>query len=409
MSVVLGLAIANDRVRAVAVRAERVVWFGEAELESHDRIADVVAKLLSAALRGRMRRPSVVVAIGPSFTQTRVIGGLPPMKDTTVLARIIREGTSRFFLQNGIPLVTGNVRVIEPGRVWASAFDEPVVNAAIAGCRAARFRVRAVVPTTAVLGAAFEVDQLLWGDGPVHAEIEIAHGDVIAVRRRPHVLAEDHAYPSTREALSKIGVDAWRFADAYGAAVRASNPPLALKPGRGDFAPSEVPRWRLGVAAMLALGASVVALAAPGFVAQARARAAEARLAELAEARSVAVVAETQLARFTTVLNEVAAFDAERRSITMLLADITRVLPDGNAIVTFRVDSAGGTIVAVAPRAAGVVAALEDVPGIVSPQIVGPVTRERVGERELERITVRFLLANREPYPSGSMVGGDDR
>jgi hypothetical protein len=130
----------------------------------------------------------------------------------------------------------------------------------------------------------------------------------------------------------------------------------------------------------------------PGLVAQHSIRASELRLAELAEARGAAVVAESQLIRFNEVLSQVAAFDAGRRSLTLLLADVTRALPEGNALVTFRVDSAGGMLIAIAPRAAGVVAALEAVPGTASPQIVGPVTRERIGERELERVTVRFLL-----------------
>ncbi len=403
MRTMLGIAIAHDRVRAVALRAGSVAWAAEVEVDSPDRMADAVAELLSAVPFRRMRRPPVALAIGPACAQTRVIGGLPPLKDVRVLSRMVREGSGRFFLRNGIPLLTSGVRVIEPGRVWAAAFDEPVVDAVLAGCRATRFRVRGVAPSVAVLGAALEGDCIVWADGPVHAEVEFANGDIVAVRRWPQPTEEGVEPLRPREALAKLGDRAWRFADAYGAAVCAADLPLALRPGRAVAGPAVAPHWRLAAAATAAAAAAAAALTGPGLVAQRSARESAARLAELAEARNAAIVAEAQLERFNTVLDEVAAFDAERRSITLLLAEITRALPDGNALVAFRVDSAGGTVVAVSPRAAGVVAALEKVPGIASPRIVGPVTRERVGARELERITVRFLLAG------GDRMGSEPR
>ncbi|MGH7719649.1 MAG: hypothetical protein ACREON_12500, partial [Gemmatimonadaceae bacterium] len=80
--------------------------------------------------------------------------------------------------------------------------------------------------------------------------------------------------------------------------------------------------------------------------------------------------------------------------LTLLMADLTRALPEGSALVAFRSDSAAGSIVALAPRAAAVLTAMEHVPGVVGPEIFGPVTREVVKEKELERVTVRFRLAD---------------
>lgn len=396
MRTVLGLAIARDRIRAVLLKSCTVAWAAEAEVESRERLAEAVVRLLAAAPRGRLRRPPVVAAIGPAAAQVRMISGLPPLTDVRLLSRMIREGSSRFFLKNGVPLVTGGVWLIERGRVWAAAYDEPVVDAVLAGCRGARFRVHGVVPTAAVLGAALEGDRLRWADGSVHAEVELANGELVAVRRKPNPLAEDAEAYRPRGPLAKLGEAAWRYADAYGAAACGAQVPLALRPGRRAADPPVPPRWRLGLAAAAASTAAVAAVVGPGLLAERSARVAEARLAELAEARNLAVVAESELARFTAVLQEVAAFDTGRRSMTLLLAGITRALPEGNALVAFRVDSAGGSVIGVGPRATGIVAALETVEGIASPQIIGPVTRERVGDRELERVTVRFHLT--EPH-----------
>jgi hypothetical protein len=59
-------------------------------------------------------------------------------------------------------------------------------------------------------------------------------------------------------------------------------------------------------------------------------------------------------------------------------------------LVTARLDSLGGAVVVLAPHATSTLASLDSVAGIAAPQIVGPVTKEVVGSRELERATVQF-------------------
>jgi hypothetical protein len=115
-----------------------------------------------------------------------------------------------------------------------------------------------------------------------------------------------------------------------------------------------------------------------------------ARIAAVQDRRRAASDTERELARITGALAEAAAFDSARYSPTLLLADLTAALPTGSAVVAFRVDTASGSVVALAPRAAAVVQPLERLPGLVSPEIVGPVTRETVAGRELERVMVRF-------------------
>jgi hypothetical protein len=89
-------------------------------------------------------------------------------------------------------------------------------------------------------------------------------------------------------------------------------------------------------------------------------------------------------------LAEVAAFDASRRSPTLILSQLTRALPENAALVTVRLDTAGGTMVILAPRAAAALAALDRVAAVIAPEIIGPVTKEMAGTRELERATMQF-------------------
>ena len=91
-------------------------------------------------------------------------------------------------------------------------------------------------------------------------------------------------------------------------------------------------------------------------------------------------------------LAQVATFDASRRSVTLILAQLERALPENAALVTVRLDTAGGTMVILAPRAAAALAALDSVPAVVAPVIIGPVTKEMAGTRELERATIQFRL-----------------
>jgi hypothetical protein len=60
--------------------------------------------------------------------------------------------------------------------------------------------------------------------------------------------------------------------------------------------------------------------------------------------------------------------------------------------VTLRVDSAGGSFVALATRGAAVLPSLGKLSEIDGASISGPVTREIVGTQELERVTIRFRL-----------------
>jgi hypothetical protein len=61
-------------------------------------------------------------------------------------------------------------------------------------------------------------------------------------------------------------------------------------------------------------------------------------------------------------------------------------------LIALTVDSAKGSAVILATNAMDVLPALDSVALIETTQLSGPVTRERIGDRDLERATVVFTL-----------------
>jgi hypothetical protein len=118
MAVLLGIAVGADRIRAVALKAGRIVAATEAEVGPGDSLSAAITELLSGAPLPRFPRPRVVVAMGPSLAQTRRIAGLPPLEDGKLLAEMVREGSGKFFLRNGVPLATTGVRIVAPSPPW---------------------------------------------------------------------------------------------------------------------------------------------------------------------------------------------------------------------------------------------------------------------------------------------------
>ena len=396
----VGLGVAADRVRAVGVAGDTVRWAIELERSEGEPLGEKLRALLArcpldSSPLGCWPRPRVAAAIGPSAVQVKRLTGLPPLEDPAALASLVREGAGRFFLRNGVPLLTTGVRLVEPGTAWAAAFDAPIVEQVERACASAGLRVRIVAPSAIALGRATNGRQISWVDGDVRAELAFSEGKITAVRQVAmhhglgHHEVEEPASPVA--ALASLGGQALAFADAYGATRLGRDEPLALRPGRASLggSPSQARTWT----AAATLGLTVIAaLVGPPVAASRATTRARARLqlvgAQLRTARAV----ERDLGQISGALEEAAAFNATHRSATMLLADITRALPKEAALVAFEIDSATGTLVAITPRASRVTTALEGVRGIASPQIVGPVTRAMAGGGELEQVTVRFQL-----------------
>lgn len=438
----VGIGISAGSVRAVGVSGDAIRWAIELERNESEPLSETIEALIerSPIIRARGRtpaqahaehrplshslpgwpmagwlRPGVVVAIGPSAVQLKRLTGLPPLTDAAALEALVREGAGRFFLKNGVPLITTGVRLVEPGTVWAAAFEAPVVSEVERACRATDLRLQAIVPTATALAhatiPAANGARMVWVDGDVCTELAFSDGRVESVRRLPSDRSAECfascdvsdtaaiGQPLPVDALQKLGERSLAFADAYGATRLAQrlarDEPLILRAGSAALGSSRHPepsRRRLAVAASVFLLAAASAIAGPSLAAVRSARDARARLQSMEKEVLRAENAESDLSHLSQALTEVAGFESSRRSATTLLAELTRALPREAALVALDVDPTGGTLVALSARASQVTSALEKVKEIASPEIVGPVTRETTGSREVERVTVRFRL-----------------
>ena len=353
--------------------------------------------------RWRLRRPMVIVAVGPSRVQTKLVTELGEAKDTVAAATRLHEGAGRFFLANGAPLVTGVGRLTRDG-AWAAAYEGPVLDAITSGCRAAGVRLAGIVPSVFIAPLAMNGETIVIRDGQVVAEVVVESGELRQVHRRLGT-ADDpsRAAPTAVTArLANLGEQSARFAEAYGAAIASPSAWTLRSTIAEGHARSAIPRWRSAIAVAAACAGIGFAIVAPWLGARLKATRAEHALAALAGEQATAMDVRQRVEQVTLALDEVARFSEDRRSPLALLAALTAALPAASAIVTLKVDSAGGTIVALAPRAALIVTQLERVEAIVAPEIIGPVSREVVAGRELERVTVRFRLAGRAPSGESS-------
>jgi hypothetical protein len=390
----IGLGIGRDGVRAVALRAGRIAWALE-RARAEEPLARTIEQVLADAPIARWPRTRVIAAVGPAHAQTKRLVGLPPVSDTSRLGDVVRESASRFFLRNGVPLVT-TWRPSADGMPWAAAVEQPVLEAIERACRARRVKLAAIVPTVSVLGSSADeatgAERIAWTDGELCVELAFEAGELVAARRASGASSLTAVGSRHFAGLDVLGPDGSRFADALGAARARPDAVLAWR-GGGDSQARTVAGWRLALAAIATIMAGVASLAAPGVAARVAERAAMARLTALAPVRRDVTFAEREFAKLTAGLSEVAAFDAPRYPMAPLLADFARVLPDESALVTLRVVRDAGNLVVLTPRAAVVLTKLETVPGIESAEIIGPVTREVLAGKTLERVTIRFRVS----------------
>ena len=429
----LGLGLATDHVSVVCARGTAILWAETRSRMPDEPLAEALRALLDTVPAARPqnvpRRPRqrrglprrqwtawgrarITVALGPAAVQVKRLTGLPPLDDPAALTALVRENVQRFFLRNGVPLITSRVRVAAPGVVWAAAFEAPVVEEFARACAAAGLDRIRVVPTVMALPRILTGSCARWTDGPCRVALDFDGPELEDVRRVEGTTTSADAALPLPAALAVFGDRAALVADAYA----ATQVPRGRRFGWGDDvlaasllalaprAPSETaapPGWRLAAAAGAFLLAACWALLAGGFAnGHVAHRASAARAAHIQSTHALGDSAAV-LTRVTATLQTVAAFDAERPPVTLLLTYLTRALPEHAALVAFELDSAGtGTLVAIAPDAQQIVDAVERVPELASPRIVGPVTPETANGQALERVSLRFqVLPALEPAP----------
>lgn len=385
----VGLGVRTNSVSIVAVDGDDIVWAGAGSFDSVDELESIVVDLLKQVPRPRWRRAGAVAAVSPSRCQTRPIVGLPPVRDAAMAAGLVRENAGRFFLCNGVPLTTASTVVASDGTWWSAAFEEPVLGVIRSACAKSGIKVEAFVPAIAILAGAISSKEIVWRDGDVTMLSRFDRGRLVECRRINREASAD-SVPFAR-ALDAFGAEASVYVDAYAAAVRKPLRDIPSVPGTTDAERNATPRWRLVVATVSTCIAATAALAGPPLQARYAADQAQRETASLERTARQALTDEADLARFRGALAEFSGLaGSSARPVTRLLSTLASSLPDSSALVSVRVDTATAQVVVLAPRAATVLARLERSPLIANPRIVGPITREKVGGRDAERVTVRF-------------------
>ena len=397
MSRPLVISVTSDVVRGAIRGRTGIVWQREVERSAHRDLADVIAELLRAAPSPRIGTRRALAVVGPSAVQLKQLVGLPSLQDPTLLTRIVRESVSRFFLVHAALPVTTSVHRDSRGRLWCAAFDGATLEALTCACDAARVRLLAVAPVVSLLPRILGDGVHVWSDGAIHVELEASSGALTELKR-----CGDGVSIATGEGTVES-------VDLQAAEQLSPHAPLAWRP-KEDERRARRRRWRGATVTALALAAGVAAFIAPTARVIRSGTTARSEVDSLIAVRNRVAQNTAALSRVTQDVDLIQSFAAERRPVTFLLRDLTIALPESTAIVSIRIDSAGGSISAVAPHAADIIPALTGVDGIVLPRLVGAITREMVGSVRLERAAIRFRLPDqsRETRPSRRSTKGRD-
>lgn len=389
----LGIEVGSRSVRSVLVVKGRIVRTATADLNPSDPLEMVLQRLLDENCRGVRRRPRVCAAVGASASQIRRLVNLPAIASDRALRDVVRSSVGRFFLKNGVPLLTSSVCREGDGTGWAAAIEEPPVHAMAAACRSRRLRLAVAAPAVIALQRAMTGHLLQAGDGDAVLEAHVgSRGELRNVRRtlvHGDVSTERQSAPVSE--LEGLGTDAGVYAAAYGATEIDDSEPLALHARElRQWQDTSVPTWRLLFAIAALLMAMTLAITLPALRATRVAAHTSTRLAKVNREYRAAQWTEAELQRTTIALDELGAFQVSRRSMTEFLAELTATLPENVWLQSVHVDEQGGAVVALAPRAASALAGLSALRSITEPIIVGAVSNEQIGRERIERVTIRF-------------------
>jgi hypothetical protein len=402
----LGIGVSVDAVRGVLVVKGKVIKATIIPIIADESLTVVLDRLWHELKPTWSRRPLVSAAIGPAATQVRRLSGLPRISDGRAVSALVRESAGRFFLKNGIPLLTSRARADSPGVAWVAAFDEPVVRSVVTFCATRGLRFRLALPALVSIGYALESvpGSVECRDGDVIARAAYDHNTLIESARgrsdEEHCPREVSPQYDVSSPLAELGPGATNFVDAYGATQVGTLEPLAITAGDVRlWASKGVPRWRVTLASVafaLALVLSFLAPVARAWREEVRARH---QLAQAAPKYRGALWTERELDKTTAALEDIEQFERQRRSLTLLLADLTHALSESSSLMSLRVDAEGGDLVALAPRGALLLSELADAQEITAPKITGPLTSETRGTTRLERATIQFRWRGRVRAP----------
>jgi len=388
MNARIGVSVQSDHVRAVVAQRGRAVWHDREAVDGS--VGEALDRLLGRIPARAGRGSAIRVAVGPSRCQVARLSGLPARASAVAASQAVAAGPERFFLATDGPLATGPAE-LRGGTWWAAAFPRAVLDEIRAAVERRKLVVREFVPGLVMLPSVLEGETLSWPDGKYRGEVTVAGGTWTDARRLRNASGQASQPVRPRSNFEPLAREDVRYADAYAAAVTAKSPRIALR-ARSPHETAQRGRAIRGTLVAVAALSCLAAVAAPG-VAAGYVNARMSRALDSLRGGGAAVARETYaLQRATAVEDSIAHFASNRRSMLILLGALTVALPESTALVSFHVDSLGATAVVLSPGGAAVLAALDSIPLIRAPQIVGPISRETVGGADVERLAVRFAF-----------------
>lgn len=350
----LGVAIEPERIRLVLIDAHGIRCTLDAQWHARDEsVRDALLRSLSRLPRDVRTPRRAILLLDPTFVQIRELAGFPWVRDAARRAMLLQEGAHRWFLRRTGGLLTAGPVPDGVGLHWGCAYERSVVDDARGALLTAKIDVQVV-----------------------------ASRDPVQAGTRDHTPADDQ---DDAEMLAGRVRQLAREADGF------SLSPIA----GGSLARASRARAAavgLMVAAVIAalsypLGLWVTASRLEGALETARPR-----LMELSPLQD-------SLSAGSSALAAIESRRETRISWITRLASLTAVLPDGTAATSLHADSTRGVLVVTGPRAGSIVDLLERVDGFGSPQLLSPVTTERLGERTLERAALSFALISSRRTP----------
>lgn len=147
-------------MQARVLHRRKTTWVAEAECNGPGDLATVIQSLTAMDGFPATAGLPVRVELEAPVVQSRTLTGLPPVR-AKALAALVAHQPSRFFRQNGRPLITAarweRCARSTPAVARAAAVEEPWVDAIVAGCEAARLDLQAIEPVASPNGVALDL------------------------------------------------------------------------------------------------------------------------------------------------------------------------------------------------------------------------------------------------------------
>jgi hypothetical protein len=394
----IGIGIGADTVRTLAWDGNRVTAVAEERFSSVADLAVAVSNAIDAVRDPLLStRVAAGISLGPAWVQVRALPPCIGRRNLRELATHLRDNATRYFLAAGRPPVLSRPAV-QADCIWAAAYDADVIDVLTGVCLIRRFRLLAIVPTIVALRLATTQSHLCWIDASLEVDVTFEpNGELQSIARRVQPSVDFLPDATAVGSLAALGENAWRFADAFVAAKAAFAPPTLSLTSDSLSGSASQGRARVAAAGVALSAAVLMAAITPGLAARRMSSSTERELASLGASHTRAMQQYRALDTVSRLISTVATIADARRSMTLAMAALTRAIPDSLFITDLRLDDRGGSLVAIGPHAAAVVAELAAAPGLDAPALVGPVTPQIVDGRQLERATVRFSWAVRAP------------